>query len=215
MAQDRTGWHARRGRCSLMRSAVLVLLLATGLSATAKDGLRYRFQVWMRGSAAPLETRFDLHSAPGSVSRHRPWKPRMATWRLEAERDQGTPYAQALLLARAERLLYLSGPAPQTRREPILLRFGARSLPVWSLHTPRNLDVSCAFVEVAPNLLAVCDLSVRFPQGEVARMDLHLEGLSGTRALAPAEEGTALLSTLALWAQSPAQGAAGAPEAVR
>ncbi len=198
-----------------MRSAVLVLLLATGLSATAKDGLRYRFQVWMRGSAAPLETRFDLHSAPGSVSRHRPWKPRMATWRLEAERDQGTPYAQALLLARAERLLYLSGPAPQTRREPILLRFGARSLPVWSLHTPRNLDVSCAFVEVAPNLLAVCDLSVRFPQGEVARMDLHLEGLSGTRTLAPAEEGTALLSTLALWAQSPVQGAAGAPEAVR
>lgn len=215
MAQDRTGWHARRERCSLMRSAVLALLLATGLSATAKDGLQYRFQVWMRGTPAPLETRFVLHSAPGTVSHNRVKKPRMAAWRLDAERDQGTPYAQALLLARAERLLYLSGPAPQTRREPILLRFGARSLPVWSVLTPQNLDVSCAFVEVAPSLLAVCDLSVRFPQGEVARMDLHLEGLSGTHTLAPAEEGTALLSTLALWAHSPAKGPSGTPEAVR
>ena len=215
MAQDRTGWHARRERCSLMRSAVLALLLATGLSATAKDGLRYRFQLWMRGSAAPLETRFELSASPGTSRHHRAGKPGMGTWRLEAERDQGTPYAQALLLARAERLLYLSGPAPQTRREPILLRFGAQSLPVWSLRTPQNLDVSCAFVEVAPNLLAVCDLSVRFPQGDVARMDLHLEGLNGTHSLAPAEEGTALLSTLALWSHSPAQGGAGTPEAVR
>ena len=187
-----------------MRSAVLALLLATGLSATAKDGLRYRFQVWMRGSAAPLETRFHLLPViPGAPRRGRYRRSRMATWRLEAQRDQGTPYAQALLLARAERLLYLSGPAPQTHREPILLSFGSRSLPVWSLQLPRGLDASGVMVEVAPGLLALCDLSARFPQGDVARLELHLEGVDGTGGLAPAEEGTALLSTLQLWARNP------------
>lgn len=186
-----------------MRVPVLAFLLLCSLPVVAQDGLRYHFQVWMRGSAVPMETRFHLRPAPGVVLRRHVHGPRMATWRLEAQRDQGTPYAQAVLLARAERLLYLSGPAPQTRREPILLRFGSRSLPVWSLQFPRGLDASGVMVEVAPNLLALCDLSVRFQQGEVARMELHLEGLDGTRSLAPAEDGTALLSTLGLWARSP------------
>jgi hypothetical protein len=197
-----------------MRMPVLALVMACSLSALAQDGLSYRFQLWMRGSSTPLETRFHLLPAPGTVSHNRVKKPRMASWRLEAERDQGTPYAQALLLARAERLLYLSGPAPQTRREPILLRFGSRSLPVWSLRTPQGLDVSSALVEVAPNLLAVCDLSVKFPHGEVARLELHLEGLDRPRFSAPAENGTALLSTLALWARNPG-GSLGGTESVR
>lgn len=197
-----------------MRSSVLAFLLASSLFASAQDGLQYRFQVWMRGSAAPLETRFFLRPAPGTVSHNRVKKPRMASWRLEADRGQGTPYAQALLLARAERLLYLSGPAPRTRREPIQLRFGPRSLPVWSLRMPTGLQVSGALVEVAPNLLALCDLSARFPQGEVAHLELHLERLEGTRTLAPAEDGTALLSTLDLWAQA-TPGSTGSVETVK
>ncbi len=198
-----------------MRTRALAFLLACSLPAAAEDGLRYRFQVWMRGSAAPLETRFDLRPAPGTTSHNRVKRPRMAAWRLEAQRNQGTPYAQAVLLARAERLLYLSGPAPQTRREPILLRFGAQSLPVWSLQLPKGLDASGVMVEVAPGLLALCDLSARFEQGDVARMELHLEGLEGTRALAPAEDGTALLSTLGLWARNPKGEATEAVESVR
>ena len=187
-----------------MRVRALAFLLACSLPAMAEGGLHYRFQVWMRGHAAPLETRFHLLPVvPGAPRRGRYRRPRMATWRLEAQRDQGTPYAQALLLARAERLLYLSGPAPQTHREPILLSFGSRSLPVWSLQLPRGLDASGVMVEVAPGLLALCDLSARFPQGDVARLELHLEGVDGTGGLAPAEEGTALLSTLQLWARDP------------
>ncbi|HEX9010906.1 MAG TPA: hypothetical protein VF804_11115 [Holophagaceae bacterium] len=198
-----------------MRSRLLVLLLACAMPAAAADGLRYRFQVWMRGGTGPLETRFDLLPAPGTTSHNRVKKPRMSTWRLEAQRNQGTPYAQAVLLARAERLLYLSGPAPQTRREPIFLRFGTRSLPVWSLRLPAGLDASGVMVEVGPGLLALCDLSVRFAQGDVARMELHLESLDGTATLKPAEDGTALLSTLGLWARNPQGEASPAVETVR
>ncbi len=176
-------------------------LLALSLPVAAQEGLRYRMQVWMRGEAAPLETRFRLVATAGTVSHNRVKKPRMGGWRLEADRTQGTPYAQALLLGRAERLLYLAGPSPQTRPEPIALRFGARSLPVWSLELPKGLHASTALVEVGPRLLALCDLSARFERGDLARLELHLEGLDATESLAPAEAGTVLLSTLQAWSQ--------------
>ena len=123
----------------------------------------------------------------------------MGGWRLEADRTEGTPYAQVMLLGRAERLLYLAGPSPQTRPEPIMLRFGGRSLPVWSLEMPKGLHASTVLVEVAPKLLALCDLSARFEFGDVARVELHLEGLDSTAGLAAAEAGTSLLSTLQAW----------------
>jgi hypothetical protein len=125
----------------------------------------------------------------------------MGGWRLEADRTQGTPYAQAMLLGRAERLLYLAGPAPQTKAEPLALRFGARSLPVWSLEMPKGLHASTVLVEIAPRLLVLCDFSARFEQGDVVRLELHLEGLGSTAGLAPAEAGTTLLSTLQAWAR--------------
>lgn len=185
----------------------LAFLLALSLPAAAQEGLRYRMQVWMRGDPAPMETRFRLLATEGTTSHNRVKKPRMGGWRLEADRTQGTPYAQALLLGRAERLLYLAGPSPQTRAEPIALRFGTRSLPVWSLEMPRGLNASTVLVEVGPGLLALCDLSVRFERGDLARLELHLEGLDATGTLAPAETGTVLLSTLQAWSQEARQGA--------
>ncbi len=179
-----------------MRRCAILLLLAISLPACAEEGLRYRMQLWMRDEAQPLETRFRLQSTAGTRSRNKVQKPRMGGWRLEADRTQGTPYVQAMLLGRAERLLYLAGPAPQTRLEPILIRFGGRSLPVWSLEMPKGVHASTVLVEVSPKLLALCDFSARFEQGDVARVELHLEGLDNTAGLAPAEAGTALLSTL-------------------
>jgi len=188
-----------RQRWFRVRSLMLPLLLVLALPVQAQEGLRYRMQMWMRGETEPMETRFRLQATPGTRSHNRVQKPRMGGWRLEAERNQGTPYAQAMLLGRAERLLYLSGPAPQTRPEPISLRFGTRSLPVWSLLMPQGLHASTVLVEIGPKLLALCDLSARFEHGDVARVELHLEGLDDTAALAPAEAGTALLSTLQGW----------------
>jgi hypothetical protein len=179
----------------------LAFLLALSLPAMAQEGLRYRMQLWMRGEPAPMETRFRLVATEGTTSHNRVKKPRMGGWRLEADRTQGTPYSQALLLGRAERLLYLAGPSPQTHAEPIALRFGTRSVPVWSLEIPSGLQVSTVLVEVAPRLLALCDLSARFERGDLARIELHLESLDGSGSLAPAEDGTVLLTTLRAWAQ--------------
>jgi hypothetical protein len=129
----------------------------------------------------------------------------MGGWRLEVDRTEGTPYAQAMLLGRAERLLYLAGPAPQTRPEPILLRFGTRSLPVWSLEMPKGLHASTVLVEIGPKLLALCDFSARFEQGDIARLELHLESLGSTAGFTPAEAGTTLLTTLQGWARDAEQ----------
>jgi hypothetical protein len=184
---------------------LMLLLLTLPLPAQAQEGLRYRMQLWMRGEAQPLETRFRLQSTPGTHSQNRVQKPRMGGWHLEADRAEGTPYAQAMLLGRAERLLYLAGPAPQTRPEPISLRFGSRSVPIWSVEMPKGLHASTVLVEIAPKLLALCDLSARFEQGEVVRIELHLERLEGSAGLAPAEAGTSLLSTLQAWAREAQQ----------
>ncbi len=184
-----------------MRRSVILFFLVSSLSVRAQEGLRYRMQLWMHGDPQPLETRFRLQSTEGTRSQNRVQKPRMGGWHLEVDRAQGTPYAQAMILARAERLLYLAGPAPQTRPEPISLRFGNRSLPVWSLEIPKGIHASTVLVEVTPGLLALCDFSARFERGDVDRVELHLEGLDGTASLAPAESGTALLSTLRSLAQ--------------
>lgn len=190
-----------------MRGFLPLLLLALSSPVHAQAGLRYRMQLWMQGESRPVETRFRLQSTGVIRSQNKVQKPRMGGWRLEAERAEGTPYAQAMMLGRAERLLYLAGPSPQTRPEPILLRFGNRSLPVWSLEMPKGVHASTVLVEIGPKLLALCDLSARFEQGDVARLELHLEGLDSTAGFAPAESGTILLSTLQAWAREAQQGA--------
>jgi hypothetical protein len=184
-----------------VRHVIILFLLTLPLPVFAQEGLRYRMQVWMRGESQPMEASFRLHSTAGTRSHNKVQKPRMGGWRLEADRTQGTPYAQAMLLGRAERLLYLAGPAPQTRPEPISLRFGSRSLPVWSLEMPRGIHASTVLVEIAPKLLALCDFSARFEQGDITRLELQLESLGSTAGLAPAEAGTTLISTLQSFAR--------------
>lgn len=166
-------------------------------------GLRYKVQVRLRGETSPLETRFMLVPTPAKTTRNRVKKPRLGGWRLEADRTHGTPYAQPLLLARAERLLYLSGPSPQTSLEPYAIRFGNQACPVWKVDMPPGLKVHGYLVEVAPNLLALCDLSATFDRGEVATLELHLEGFRLRPGTAPPEEGTALLATLQRWSLKP------------
>ncbi len=190
-----------------LRRLIVLSWLLLSVPLCAQEGLLYRMQLWMRGEPQPVETRFRLQSTAGTRSHNKVQKPRMGGWRLEADRTQGTPYSQVMLLGRAERLLYLAGPSPQTRPEPILLRFGTRSLPVWSLEIPRGVHASTVLVEIGPKLLALCDFSARFEHGDVARIELHLEGLDSTARLAPAEAGTSLLSTLQSLAREAQQGA--------
>lgn len=190
----------------MLRRLLPILLCALTATAgpspgEAAAGLRYRFQVWMRGEEGPRETRFTLQTTAAERTANRTQKPRFGGWELRAERDQGTPYLQAPLLHRAQRLLFLSTPIPQAHPQPLRLGFHGRSLPVWGMEVPKGLAASAVLVEVAPKLLALCDLSARFERGDVARIELHLEEAGPLRADLPAAEGTALLSTLQRWAQ--------------
>jgi hypothetical protein len=171
---------------------------------SAQEGLRYRMQLWPRTSPgaieSPLELRFTLRSASAIRTTNRVQKLRMGGWMLEADRSEGTPYQQAMLMARARRLLYLSGPAQQTKAEAFSIRFRNRSCPVWRLEIPKGLSGSVVLIDIASKLLAVCDLNVSFPKGDIARIEMHLESI-GEGLLFPSEEGTILLSTLEAWAK--------------
>ncbi len=185
----------------VMRLAFLPILMTLALSAQAKpgEGLRYRMQMWMRDEAAPRETVFTLQTQAATHTANHVQKPRFGTWELRADRDQGTPYQQATLLNRAQKLLFLSSPVAEAHLQPLRIGFHGRSLAVWGMEVPAGLQATAILVEVAPKLLALCDLSARFTQGDVARIELHLEEAGHLTAELPAAEGTALLGTLQRW----------------
>ncbi|HJW32322.1 MAG TPA: hypothetical protein VJ505_03050 [Holophagaceae bacterium] len=185
----------------VMRLALLPLLMTVALSAQPKagEGLRYRMQMWMRDEATPRETVFTVQTQAAAHTTNHVQKPRFGTWELRADRNQGTPYQQAALLNRAQKLLFLSSPVAEAHLQPLRIGFHGRSLPVWGMEVPAGLHASAILVEVAPKLLALCDLSARFTQGDVARIELHLEEAGRLTAELPAAEGTALLGTLQRW----------------
>lgn len=180
------------------------------------DGLRYLVTLHLRGEEKPWETRFTVLPTPPVQSHNKVKKPRLGGWRLEADRAQGTPNAHSFLLARAERLLFLSGIMPQADPEPFLLRFGSRSCPVWRVQIPRGVKASAYLAEVVPGLLALCDLSAKFEKGDIKSLELHLEGIGLKAGTAPPEDGTALLTSLQRWSAtgSAGEGPAGGSEGV-
>lgn len=170
------------------------------------EGLRYLVVLQLKGEEKPWETRFTVLPTPPVQSHNKVKKPRLGGWRLEADRGQGTPNAHSFLLARAERLLFLSGIVPQADPEPYVLRFGARSCPVWRVQVPKGVKATAYLAEVGPGLLAICDLSAVFDKGDIKSIELHLEGIGLKTGSAPPEEGTSLLTTLQRWS---ATGSAG------
>jgi hypothetical protein len=170
------------------------------------EGLRYLVVLQLRGEEKPWETRFTVVPTPPIQSHNKVKKPRLGGWKLEADRGQGTPNAHSFLLARAERLLFLSGIVPQAEPEPYVLRFGARSCPVWRVQVPKGVKATAYLAEVAAGVLALCDLSARFEKGDIKAIELHLEGIGLKQGSAPPEDGTSLLTTLQRWA---ATGSAG------
>ncbi len=171
------------------------------------SALRYHVKMRMRGEDAILETNFLLVPTPARRSNNRVQKPRLGGWRLEADRAVGTPFAQTMLLARAERLMYFSGPSPALRQEPYGLRFGAKTYPVWEVPVPGNVQGFASLLEVGKNTLVLCDATVKFDTGEVATLEVHLEAFNLKPGAAPPEDGTALLSTLQRWSRAPREGA--------
>lgn len=164
------------------------------------QGLRYRLTVRLRGEAGPLELHFRLVPTPARTTGNKVQKPRLGGWRLEAERGQGGQLIPAWILARAERLLYVSGPAPQLQPEPWSLTFGKQACPLWTVPVPPTLKASAYLVEILPKVLVLCDLHARFDRGDIAALDLQLEAFGWKPGIPPPENGTALLGSLQRWA---------------
>lgn len=198
---------------SLIRAAALLCFLSgsSGLAESAaaarpmvRTGLRYRILLKLKGEPMQ-EASFLLLPTPPTTSVNKVKKRRLGGWRLEAEREKGTPYAQAPLLARAERLLFFSGPSPQTAPESYALRFQGRACPVWKVAVPAGVKAFAYLVEIAPKELVLCDLSARFDRGDVESVELHLEAVNLPGRPAPPENGTSLLTTLKRWADGEAE----------
>jgi hypothetical protein len=169
-----------------------------------RTGLRYRILLKLKDEPMQ-EARFLLLPTPPTTSVNKVKKRRFGGWRLEAERGEGTPYAQAPLLARAERLLFFSGPSPQVSPESYALRFQGRACPVWKVAIPTGVKAFAYLVEIAPQELVLCDLSARFDRGDVESVELHLDAVNLPGRPAPPANGTALLSTLRRWAAGEAE----------
>ncbi len=157
--------------------------------------LQYRATLAFRGQA-PVKTRFVLVPTPVAETRNKVKKPRMGGWRVEAVQRKEDGYAQAALLARLERLLYFSGPEPGLVQKPIFIRYDDKKCQVWQVVTPPGLNLYAYLVETAPGILAVSYLSGTFATGDLASVELQLEGFRLLPGAAPAENGTTLLSTL-------------------
>ena len=169
--------------------------------------LRYHVKMRMRGEDASIETNFLLRPTPARRSNNRVQKPRLGGWRLEADLAAGIPSAQTMLLARAERLMYFSGPSPSLELEPSGLRFGGKRYPVWKVPVPANVQCYASLLEVSKNTLVLCEATVKFTTGEVATLEVRLEAFNLKAGMAPPEDGTALLSTLQQWSRAPLEGA--------
>ena len=175
----------------------LLLLLISVLPSQAQ-GLRYRMKLWFRGADAPVEGRFTVDTTVPTRSFNRVQKPRMGGWviRPVAGSDRAT---QALILARAPGLLFLSTPVPQAVRTSVHTTVGGRSYAFWGLRTPPGLVASVALAEIAPRTLAVMELTGEPRSGDLARVELHLESVGRLSSAAPPQDGTALLATLDAW----------------
>ncbi|HPS68426.1 MAG TPA: hypothetical protein PLA48_11275 [Holophaga sp.] len=190
-----------------MRSQLVLLVLALSacLHGAASDQgmLRYRAVLTYRDNREPVVAEFLLRTTPVAKVRNRTKKPRMGGWRLEPIQRLDAPGSQAVVLLRLERLLYLSGPAPDLVAKPVFARYGGRRCQVWHVPIPPGLQAEASLVTAAPGLLALSSFSGRFDKGELATLDLRLVDFRLPRRASPAERGMALLGTLRRLAKAP------------
>lgn len=189
----------------LCLSAFPALLLATA-SPRGTGSLEYRVKLRMQGETVPIETRCTLIPTHVVATANRVKKARMGAWRLEAQQPKGAAFSQAMILARVERMLYLSGPLPETLPRDLVVRFGEKPCRIWAAQIPANVSAYAYLAEVAPGLLALSYFSGSFPGGDVAALEIQLENFHLEAGIAPAEDGTLLIRTLRRMASTPQGG---------
>ncbi|NTV76004.1 MAG: hypothetical protein HGA66_17595 [Holophaga sp.] len=180
----------------ILASALMALSVdAAGSGGTVLD---YKIVVRMRDGGAPLESRLQVVTTAPVATRNKVKRPRFVGWRIRAFPGRGG-LPPASVLARVESLLYLEGPTSGVVPREGGMRFGKRFCRLWQAVTPSSVGAFVYLAEVSPNLLALSYLSASIPEGALASIELHLEGVSLGPAPAPAEDGTVLLRTLRRW----------------
>jgi hypothetical protein len=191
----------------------MLLALAVPLLAGGPEGSRldYRLKVRTLEEPAVVESAFRMVATPALTTRNKVQRPRMGSWQIEPLAVNGRAPSPAVL-ARALGFCYFSGPSAQVVPLAQGMKFGNRWCRLWQVQTPPEVGVYAYLVEVAPGLLALSYLSAARPDGDIRSLEIHLTGVSlGSRPV-PAEEGTALLRTLRIWAAQ--AGTDGAPDAL-
>ena len=191
---------------SLLALPVFALSLFLHGAPPNQGELHYRASLQFRGEQAPVVTRFVLMPTSVAKTHNKVKRPRMGGWRLETVQTKDAPFAQAAVLARVEKLLYLSGPEPSLIRKPLFIRYAGKRCQVWQVPIPSDLQVYAYLVEAAPKLLVLSYLSGTFDSGELASVELQLERFQLRPEVAPAENGMILLTTLQRLAKSPKNG---------
>ena len=174
--------------------------MAASCSAAGTEGtvLDYQVRVRMRDASTPLESRLQLVTTPPVATHSRVKRPRFVGWYLRTVPGKGVRLP-AKVLTRVQSLLYLEGPTAGIIPREGGARLGGRFCRLWQVQTPASLGAFVYLAEVAPDLLALSYLSASLPDGDIATLEIHLDGLVLARAPAPAEEGMALLHTLRTW----------------
>ncbi|MDP2876850.1 MAG: hypothetical protein Q8O00_11745 [Holophaga sp.] len=193
--------------------SILRLICFWGFSlaffATASErsmgSLDYRVKIRFQGDPNIVETRFSLIPTPVATTANRVKKARMGAWRLEAQQPKNAPFSQAMILARVERMLYFSGPTEQTLRQNLVVRFGEKACRIWNVPAPKGVAAYAYLAEVAPGLLALSYFSGAFTSGDVASLEIQLEGFRLDPGAAPSEDGTQLLRSLQRLGLTPAR----------
>lgn len=173
------------------------LALSAGAPEPGMGSLQYRVKVRMQGEPDVIETRFVLVPTPVAITANHIKKARMGAWRLEAHQPKDAAFSQAMVLARVERLLYFSGPTAQTLRQNMVVHFGEKACRIWAAAVPQGVPAYAYLAEVAPGLLALSYFSGSFSSGDMASLEIQLEGFQLKPGVAPSEDGTRLLQSLA------------------
>ena len=199
----------------LARWSGVVLFSACYALAGARDGavLDYQLKYQRRSESAWVETRFRLIITPPLVTRQKHHLARLGGWRIEALPGKG-PAASAAVLAQAAGLMYFAGPAVGVVPRDAHMVLGHRSCHLWQAPAPPGVAAYAYLAEVAPGLLALSYLTASLGEGDLAALELHLQGVSLGAHVGPAEDGSALLRTLARWSALRPLASAGAADAL-
>jgi hypothetical protein len=182
-------------------SAILVFgfmagsAMAAGTSGTVLD---YQVIVRLRDQPEAQVSRLQVATTPPVATHNHVKRLRFVGWKVKALPGKGG-LPPASVLARVAGLLYLEAPTPALVPREGGMHFGKRFCRLWQARTPSSVGAFVYLVEVAPDLLALSYLSVSLPEGEIASLEMRLDGVTLGTAPAPAEDGMALLRTLRSW----------------